>query len=54
MAYPKKRDIVIIDAEPHSGKEYGGHDPKNKNISPSLIKKLWKTFISLTKSSFIP
>lgn len=37
MAYPKKRDIVIIDAEPHSGKEYGGHDPKNKNIRRHMV-----------------
>lgn len=30
--YPKKGDIVIADAEPHSGHEMGGHNPQENNI----------------------
>ncbi|WHS05265.1 type II toxin-antitoxin system PemK/MazF family toxin (plasmid) [Ligilactobacillus salivarius] len=37
MIYPKKGDIVIIDAEPHSGKEYGGHDPKQGNNRRHMV-----------------
>ena len=29
---PKKGDIVIAAAEPHAGREMGGHDPKANNI----------------------
>ncbi|GHP13582.1 hypothetical protein YK48G_10070 [Lentilactobacillus fungorum] len=29
---PIKGDIVVLDAEPHSGKEYGGHDANFVNI----------------------
>ena len=29
MIIPKQKDIIFIDYEPHSGKEYGGHDKKN-------------------------
>lgn len=32
MIYPKKGDIVVADAEPHSGHEMGGHNPKTGNI----------------------
>lgn len=32
MNFPKKGDIIIADAEPHSGHEMGGHDPKRGNI----------------------
>lgn len=32
MIYPKKGDIVVVDAEPHSGHEMGGHNPKSGNI----------------------
>ncbi|MGN1271671.1 type II toxin-antitoxin system PemK/MazF family toxin [uncultured Lactobacillus sp.] len=36
--YPKQGDLVFMDAEPHSGHEIGGHDPKKKNIRrPFLI-----------------
>jgi len=27
--YPKQKDIIIIDSEPHSGKEYEGHSSEN-------------------------
>lgn len=27
--YPKQKDIIIIDSELHSGKEYGGHSSEN-------------------------
>ncbi|QNQ81108.1 type II toxin-antitoxin system PemK/MazF family toxin [Lactobacillus sp. PV034] len=32
MMYPKKGDIVVVDAEPHSGHEMGGHNPNKGNI----------------------
>ncbi|KRL87868.1 type II toxin-antitoxin system PemK/MazF family toxin [Lactobacillus kalixensis] len=32
MIFPKKGDVIVADAEPHSGHEMGGHDPKTKNI----------------------
>lgn len=32
MQFPKKGDIVIADAEPHSGHEMGGHNPHKGNI----------------------
>ncbi|KRN78824.1 hypothetical protein BGL34_03895 [Fructilactobacillus lindneri] len=35
---PKQGDIIFIDAEPHSGHEYGGHNEINKNIRrPFLV-----------------
>lgn len=34
---PKQGDIITIDAEPHSGKEYGGHDASNKNIRRHMV-----------------
>lgn len=35
---PKQGDLIWIDAEPHAGKEYGGHDPaKNNNRRPMLV-----------------
>ena len=37
MEYPSKKDIIIIDAEPHSGKEYGGHDPKSGNKRRHMV-----------------
>lgn len=27
--YPKQKDIIIIDSEPHSGKKYGGYSCEN-------------------------
>ena len=27
--YPKQKDIIIIDSEPHSGKKYGGYSSEN-------------------------
>lgn len=32
MQFPKKGDVVIADAEPHSGHEMGGHAPREGNI----------------------
>lgn len=34
---PKQQDIVVIDAEPHSGREYGGHNPKTGNIRRHMV-----------------
>lgn len=36
-AYPKQGDVIIIDAEPHSGSEYGGHDPNKGNIRRRMV-----------------
>lgn len=30
--YPKKGDVIVADAEPHSGREMGGHNPEEHNI----------------------
>lgn len=27
--YPKQKDIIIIDSEPHSGKKYGGYSSED-------------------------
>lgn len=35
--YPKQGDVIIIDAEPHSGSEYGGHDPSSGNIRRRMV-----------------
>lgn len=36
--FPKQGDIVMCDAEPHSGNEIGGHDPSQGNIRrPFLV-----------------
>lgn len=38
ISIPKKYDIVFIDAEPHAGHEFGGHNLKNNNIRrPFLV-----------------
>jgi len=35
---PKQGDLIWIDAEPHAGIEYGGHDPSsNNNRRPMLV-----------------
>ncbi|ALB28727.1 type II toxin-antitoxin system PemK/MazF family toxin [Companilactobacillus heilongjiangensis] len=34
---PKQGDIVWIDAEPHAGHEYGGHDSKDNIRRPMLV-----------------
>lgn len=34
---PKQGDIITIDAEPHSGKECGGHDAVNNNIRRHMV-----------------
>lgn len=35
--FPRQGDIVKIDAEPHAGIEYGGHDPEGGNIQRPVI-----------------
>ena len=37
MIFPKRRDIVIVDAEPHSGIEYGGHSAEIGNIRRHMV-----------------
>ncbi len=37
MNYPERGDIIIIDAEPHSGTEYGGHDSSAGNIRRRMV-----------------
>lgn len=32
ISIPKKYDIVFIDADPHAGHEFGGHNLKNNNM----------------------
>lgn len=32
MKFPQKGDVIIADAEPHSGHEMGGHNPQIGNI----------------------
>lgn len=32
MQFPQKGDVIIADAEPHSGHEMDGHNPQNGNI----------------------
>lgn len=34
---PKQGDIITIEAEPHSGKEYGGHDARKNNIRRHMV-----------------
>ncbi|MDR1473558.1 MAG: type II toxin-antitoxin system PemK/MazF family toxin [Lactobacillales bacterium] len=36
--FPKQGDFIWIDAEPHKGKEYGGHNAKKGNIRrPAVV-----------------
>lgn len=37
MIFPEKGDIVIVDAEPHSGIEYGGHDNDVGNVRRHMV-----------------
>jgi mRNA interferase MazF len=32
VTYPKQGDIVVVDAEPHAGREMGGHAPREGNV----------------------
>jgi len=34
---PLKGDIIVIDAEPHSGREYGGHESKTGNVRRHMV-----------------
>ncbi|MDO7803706.1 type II toxin-antitoxin system PemK/MazF family toxin [Lactiplantibacillus pentosus] len=34
---PKQGDLIWIDAEPHAGHEYGGHDKTNHNIRRPML-----------------
>lgn len=35
--FPKQGDLIWIDAEPHAGHEYGGHEPTNNIRRPMLV-----------------
>lgn len=35
--YPKQGDLIWIDAEPHAGHEYGGHNPQTNNIRRPML-----------------
>lgn len=35
--FPKQGDIIMIDAEPHTGHEYGGHNANKGNIRRPMI-----------------
>jgi len=38
LVVPKQGDIIWIDAEPHAGREEGGHRPKSGNIQrPAVV-----------------
>ena len=37
MKFPQQRDVVVIDAEPHSGKEYGGHAANTGNVRRHMV-----------------
>ena len=37
MRSPKQGDIIYIDAEPHAGKEFGGHNPEQKYTRRPMI-----------------
>ncbi|WP_367297432.1 type II toxin-antitoxin system PemK/MazF family toxin [Loigolactobacillus coryniformis] len=37
MRLPEQKDIVVIDAEPHSGREYGGHEPQTGNVRRHMV-----------------
>ncbi|WEV37471.1 type II toxin-antitoxin system PemK/MazF family toxin [Lactobacillus sp. ESL0677] len=37
MQLPRQKDIIVIEAEPHSGKEYGGHSPQDHNIRRHMV-----------------
>ncbi|WP_054680387.1 type II toxin-antitoxin system PemK/MazF family toxin [Lacticaseibacillus sharpeae] len=44
QTFPKQGEVLMIDAEPHAGKEFGGHDPQSGNIQ--------RPFIVLSKSGY--
>ncbi|MFT8993452.1 MAG: type II toxin-antitoxin system PemK/MazF family toxin [Lentilactobacillus hilgardii] len=35
--FPKQGDLIWIDAEPHAGHEYGGHNPETNNIRRPML-----------------
>lgn len=37
MQMPKQMDVIVIDAEPHSGKEYGEHNPTIGNTRRHMV-----------------
>lgn len=37
MRFPEQRDVVVIDAETHSGREYGGHNKQAGNIRRHMV-----------------
>lgn len=44
MFYPKQGDFVFMDAEPHAGREIGGHDVDSGNVR--------RPFLILSRHSF--
>lgn len=34
---PKQGDLIFIDAEPHVGREEGGHSPQSENIRRPMV-----------------
>ncbi|WP_396022017.1 type II toxin-antitoxin system PemK/MazF family toxin [Bombilactobacillus thymidiniphilus] len=34
---PEQKDVVIVDAEPYSGREYGGHAPHSGNVRRHMV-----------------
>ncbi|MCV3741382.1 type II toxin-antitoxin system PemK/MazF family toxin [Lentilactobacillus hilgardii] len=37
MKFPKQKDVVVVDAEPHSGREYEGHSKKSGNARRHMV-----------------
>lgn len=37
MKFPEQKDVVVVDVEPHSGKEYGGHAPSAGNVRRHMV-----------------
>nr|SFZ88458.1 transcriptional modulator of MazE/toxin, MazF [Loigolactobacillus rennini] len=37
MVTPKQGDLIFINAEPHAGREEGGHNPKRGNIRRPMV-----------------
>ena len=35
--FPNQGDLIMIDAEPHKGREYGGHDKEIGNIRRPMV-----------------
>ncbi|QNQ82938.1 type II toxin-antitoxin system PemK/MazF family toxin (plasmid) [Lactobacillus sp. PV037] len=49
MIFPRKGDIIIVDAEPHAGHEMGGHDPSSNNIRRHYVVMSTTSYNEATK-----